>query len=357
MKRILILTAEKTGSGHRSSALAIENALKDKGYEVRQLDIFPLMGFMGNLMENSYIPLTTKAPFVYYLCQRFSEFFPWFIHWQMYLRMRKNVLEILADYKPDLIISVHCMFTRSVSHLIRKHGLNIPFYIGVIDLMDPPKVWEDKNADMTFVPTRQIYDEYLKKGFDPQKLMISGFPIRTDIVPEAVPKDELKILMVNPSTSLDKNILFLKEVSRLEDASIDFVCGLDERLYETLEELKKEQQLSDKVRIHGFVNEIGELMNGSHLILTKAGPNIILEAVRSHTAIIITGHIKGQEDHNYRYVTQNGYGIRCENPHKIYQEISDFISSGEMNRSIDRMARDEVCNGAEVIASSIESRI
>ena len=146
---------QQDGSGHRASANAIEKKLQDKGHETCRLDVFPLMGKMGLLMENSYIPLTTRAPFVYYLCQRVSEYFPWFIHGEMYFRMRKNLMKVIEDFKPNRILSVHCLFTQAISKLIRKEKLGIPFYVGVIDLIDPPKVWEDRDADMTFVPTER----------------------------------------------------------------------------------------------------------------------------------------------------------------------------------------------------------
>ena len=356
MSRILILTSIKTGSGHRASANAIEKKLQDKGHETLQLDVFPLMGKMGLLMENSYIPLTTRAPFVYYLCQRFSEHFPWFIHVQMYFRVRRNLLKVIDEFKPDLILSVHCMFTRAISHLIKREKLNIPFHIGVIDLMDPPKVWEDRSADITYVPTETIRKDYLKRGFDEKKVLVSGFPVRDDIVDRTIGKivkGTVNILMVNASTDLKKNLRFLEEVSRLENVSIEFVCGLDERMHRVLEQRKEEGRLKQNVRVHGFVTNVNEFLERSHILLTKAGPNMIMEAVHSDTAIIVTGHIKGQEDHNYRYVTENGFGLKCEDPERIHDTVKDFIESGKLEECLKKIADSNVGNGAEYIAEYI----
>ena len=356
MSRILILTSNKTGSGHRASANAIEKKLQDKGHETCQLDVFPLMGKMGVLMENSYIPLTTRAPFVYYLCQRVSEYFPWFIHTEMYFRVRKNLLKVIEEFKPDRILSVHCMFTQAISKLIRKERLNIPFYVGVIDLIDPPKIWEDRNADMIFVPTETIRKDYLNRGFDEKKVQVSGFPVRDDIIDRNVPKmieDRIAILMINASTDLKKNLRFLEEISRLENVSIDFVCGLDERMHKVLQQMQSEGQLKDSVKIHGFIHNVNELLEKSHILLTKAGPNMIMEAVHSGTAIVVTGHIKGQEDHNYHYVTDNGFGLKCEDPEKIHDTVKDFIESGKLEESLKKIAEGRVGNGAEYIADYI----
>ncbi len=360
MKKILILTSIKTGSGHRSSANAIEKKLNDAGFKTRQIDVFPLMGRTGRLMENSYIPLTTKAPFIFFLCERTSEYFPWFIHMQMYVRIRKNLLKEVHAFRPDLIISVQCMFTRSVSYMIRKEGLKIPFYVDVIDLVNPPSVWRDRNADMTFVPTSDIRDDYLKRGFDQNKVLVSGFPIRDDIIVNEVPKPidgPIKILMVNASTDLKTNIRFLKEVLRLENISVDFICGLDKPLYKTLSTMKKNGELTENVNIHAFVDNMNEYLAKSHLILTKAGPNVIVEAIRSGTAIIITGHIHGQEDDNYRFVTENGYGVRCEDPDRIFKTLSEMIHKGQLEKVLHNISVHGIDNGAEFIADYISEHI
>ena len=360
MSRILILTSNKTGSGHRASANAIEKKLQDKGHETFQLDVFPLMGKMGLLMENSYIPLTTRAPFVYYLCQRVSEYFPWFIHIEMYFRVRKNLMKVIEEFRPDLIISVHCMFTRAISYLIRKEKLDIPFYVGVIDLIDPPKVWEDKKADMTFVPTETIRKDYLKKGFDEKKVLVSGFPVRDDIVDQNVTKPigtVINILMINASPDLKKNLCFLDEVSSLKNVKVDFVCGLDERMHKVLQQKQDDGELRDNVTIHGFIHNVNELLEKSHILLTKAGPNMIMEAVHSGTAIIITGHIKGQEDHNYHYVTDNGFGLKCEDPEKIRDVVEDFIENGKLEECLKKIADSRVGNGAEYIAEYVSREL
>ena len=360
MKKILILTSIKTGSGHKSSSNAIEKKLKDAGYDTKQLDVFPLMGKRGDFIENIYIPITTRAPYVYYFAERFSEHFPDSVHLTMYAQVKNGLLKEIKDYQPDLIISVQCMFTKAVSRLIKEYKLNIPFYIGVIDLIQPPAVWMDRNADITFVPTDVIRDDYIMKGFDPRRVLTSGFPVRDDIVVLNKPKtvdSHVNILMVNTSTDLKKNIKFVKEVSRLDNVSIKFICGLDKRLYQTLMDMQKKGELPKSVQVYEFVMNMNDFLAQSHIILTKAGPNVITEAVRSGTAVVITGHIKGQENYNYQFVTSNGYGLKCEDPDNIYAVLFDFIYAQKLKVCLDRIVRHKISNGAEYIADYVRQHI
>ena len=357
MKKIMILTAERTGNGHKSAANALENKLNNINCETMQLDCFTMMGKIGTLLENSYLPITTKFPLLYYIPFLLTQIFPDAMHFLVYMRIRKKLKKEIKEYKPDVIISVHSMFTKSISYLLKRGKFNIPFYITVIDLVRPPRVWFDRNADVIFVPTEDVKENYIKKGVDKDKIFVSGFPIREDIKKRKTPKqikDKINILLVNPSVHLKKNIQYVKEVSKIQNSSVSIICGRDEKLYKTLINEQEEGKISKNVKIYSFVDNMNEFLENSHIILTKAGPNMILEAVQSATAVVITGHIKGQENWNYKYVIKNKYGFKCENPRKIYNRLNRFINSKELNECLKNVLNTEYNNGTEYIVNYLK---
>ena len=356
MKKIMILTAERTGTGHKSAANAIEKKLNNE--DVKQIDSFYLMGKLGRLLENMYIPITTKCPTLYYIPYILTQAFPNLMHLLVYLKCRKKLKKEIDEFKPDLIITVHSMFTKAVSWTLIKNKLNIPFFIDVIDLVRPPKVWFDKNATAIFVPTKEVKEDYINKKMDEGKIFVIGFPIRDDIKQMENPKrveDKINILLVNPSVNLEKSICFVKEVSKIENASINVVCGRDKRLYDTLIKLQNENKISKDVNIYSFISNINELLKMSHIVLTKAGPNMILETIRSGSAVVITGHVHGQENYNYEYVTKNGYGFKCYNPKEILEKLNLFLNSGELDRCLINVLNNNCTNGADFIASYIKN--
>ncbi|MBR3281084.1 MAG: hypothetical protein IKI57_04520 [Clostridia bacterium] len=354
MKKVMVVMAERTGTGHKSAANAISKKLTPHGFEVELVDAFPLMGKKGEWMENIYIPLTIKAPALWSLSYNFSQTFTGAIHGSMKRSMKKAFIKKLEESKPDIIITVHSMFTKAISDILKKQNLNIPLYVGVVDLVKPPRLWFDKDATHSFVPTEIIKQDFIKRGMPEEKVTVYGFPVRDDIVVRKEPKeikDKINILLVNPSVNLKKNVKFVKEVSKIENANINVICGRDEGLYNELTKLQKENIISNDVKIHGFVTNMHEFLNNSHIILTKAGPNMMIEALKSVTAVVVTGHIPGQEKHNHEYVTENGYGIQCENPNKIYNELNNFISSGKINEALQNILKCDIQNGAEVMAN------
>lgn len=361
MKKVMILTAERTGTGHKSAANAIEKKLNNLGdYEITQIDCFTLMGKLGKLLENSYIPITTKCPLLFYISYLFTQISPNAMHFLIYLKSKRKLKKEINNFNPDLIISVHSMFTKSISHFLKKKKLKIPFYINVIDLVKPPKVWFDKNADVIFVPTNEVKEDYIKKGIDQNKLFVSGFPIRDDIERRTNPKiveDKVNILLVNPSVNLKKNIEYVKEVSKLENVSVSVVCGRDERMYKSLIKVQQSGNISENVKIYGFINNMNELLEHAHILLAKAGPNMILEGAKSATAIVITGHIQGQENNNYEYVVKNNFGFKCENPKEIYNKLNAFITNKQLDECLNNVLKADCNNGAEFIANYIDSQM
>ncbi|MBQ7973558.1 MAG: hypothetical protein IJ295_01205 [Clostridia bacterium] len=356
MSKVLILMAERTGTGHKSAANAIERNLVAKGVTVKQLNCFPLMGKVGVNMENCYIPLTTKHPAIWKIAHSAQQMFPDIVHNFIYSRLKKTLLNEIKEFQPDVIISVHCMITKAVSKLLRKNDLKIPFLINVIDLVNPPKVWRDKRAQMSFLPTEPVRQQYLRLGFKPEQLIVSGFPIREDIVIRTEPKkvtENVRILMVNPSINLKKNLQFVRELAQIERAEIKFVCGRDERLYNALNQEKANNPQLNKVEIFGFVKNMPELLDWAQILLTKAGPNMLLEGTRSGTAVIVTGHIPGQEAQNYQYITANQCGARCENPNKIKALVQSWIDTNTLQTYLVNALQAGGNDGTQIIADYI----
>ena len=217
--------------------------------------------------------------------------------------------------------------------------------IDVIDLVHPPVIWRDKRADRVFLPTEEIKNEYIDLGFSPDKLVVSGFPIREDIIVPSKPKKvdgKVNILMVNPSINLRKNKKFLLEVSSIEG----------ERLYNMACALKEKYNLAN-VEVVGFIKDMNRRLSDAHILLTKAGPNMILEGARSGTAIVVTGHIPGQEANNYLYVTENDFGIKCENPKKIAASLRHMIEH-DLDRYLANVLNSKCNDGAHIIAEAID---
>jgi 1,2-diacylglycerol 3-beta-galactosyltransferase len=110
--------------------------------------------------------------------------------------------------------------------------------------------------------------------------------------------------------------------------------------------------------IFGFVGNMAELMAASDVIITKAGPATISEAIACGLPILISEAIPYQEDLNAAYVVEHGVGQLAEEPEEIVSLLRKWLQpeNGELNqmaRNARRLARPETTlEVARLIADS-----
>jgi len=359
-KRILILTSNKIGGGHRSSSNAIKDALLELApdVEVKDVDSLEFMpGYTGDEKdEQGYVTFTSRYRFFWKLFFEFSSFFAGFSNFILYNAIYKRFRKLVLDYKPDVILSVHPCFVGSVHNCLKKMKLDIPFCTCIIDLVKHSRLWHDKKCAITFTPTAAMYDFLLKKGFKKERLVHSGFPIKEKFNKiNKSPRIDISVpnvLMANPTLEGNKAALELVLATLKHNVNLTVVTGRNQKLKKYLDE----KLLGVKnVTVLDYVFDMDTRLSNADVIITKAGPNIILEAVKMCVPVLITGHILGQEEKNYQYIVENGYGLKCDSP----KELSDalvrlFENDYELLKKISH--NEQGCNdtaGAKVIAEHL----
>src|SRR5260370_2699470 len=89
------------------------------------------------------------------------------------------------------------------------------------------------------------------------------------------------------------------------------ITGRNKRLYVHLQRTRSHLRVPAKV--YGFVQNMPELMHAADVIITKAGPGTICEALACNLPIILSGDGPGQEDGNVDFVVTNGVGVIARN--------------------------------------------
>lgn len=105
-------------------------------------------------------------------------------------------------------------------------------------------------------------------------------------------------------------------------AQVVVVCGRNVRLREQL--TKREWPV--KVTVRGFVNNMSEWMAASDLIVSKAGPGTIAEALIRGLPIVLSGFLPGQEAPNVKFVTDAGVGAFSRDPETIAEIVSEWMA-------------------------------
>jgi len=102
------------------------------------------------------------------------------------------------------------------------------------------------------------------------------------------------------------------------------VCGRNEKLRLKL----NKTQWKIPVHVYGFLTNMPDLMRAADLIVTKAGPSSVIEAMNAGLPIVLSGALPGQEDGNVRYVVENGAGRWAPGSKRVVEAVKELIGGG-----------------------------
>ena len=104
-------------------------------------------------------------------------------------------------------------------------------------------------------------------------------------------------------------------------ASMAIVCGRNAKLKTTLETY----QWNIPTHIYGFTRDMPNFMAAADILVTKAGPGTISEALIAGLPIIIYSRLPGQEDGNVFYVVNHKAGVWAPHPERVVAAIQEWI--------------------------------
>jgi 1,2-diacylglycerol 3-beta-galactosyltransferase len=100
------------------------------------------------------------------------------------------------------------------------------------------------------------------------------------------------------------------------------VSGRNEVLKKDLERVQWEIPTT----IYGFVTNMPDLMRAADLIVTKAGPSSVVEAVNAGLPVILSSALPGQEEGNVRFVVDNNAGLWAPGPQKVVAAVHEMLA-------------------------------
>ena len=333
-KTILVLSA-KTGGGHRAAALAAIDSLNAQPgkYNIIHHDIFENAPRPINSMPKFYSKITNvKSAWgaVYKLTEGNRQS-------QLTIKTgarlyKKNIYKILNDYKPDVILSFH--FAANVFlHEAQAMDYHIPFITVVTDLATCHPMWFDKRNDIIVVPSTDSYTSARKYGISSSKLKIIGLPVSSEFSTDSYDKTKLKkslawpvdiptVLVMAGGDGMGKIASLCRKLDKIKDNThLAIVAGRNESLYQTL----SQRNFKYPVTLYRFSDDIPRLMHGSDVILTKAGPGTITEAIVSRLPIVLYDFLPGQEEGNILYVVESDAGVWASTNFLALKSTEDIL--------------------------------
>jgi 1,2-diacylglycerol 3-beta-galactosyltransferase len=346
---VLILMCD-SGGGHRSVADAIVGAaehLFPGKYQFQLADImadgfsFPL-----NLAGRMYGPAVNRLPR------------SWGLLWHLTNGRRRSPLllrmvsplaatrlrSILRSRKPGLIISTHPWANHIPVWVLQELGWKVPLVTVITDPVSVHNWWLCPDVDLCLVPTEKVRQKALEAGFTPERVKVVGIPVELEFLNPSRSQGELRkelglaenlptVLVTGGGDGMGNVFPVARAVAQASlDVQLLIVAGRNEKLKARLEEVSWEVP----IRIVGFAENMPALMHATDVIVTKAGPSTISEALVCGLPMLVSGSLRGQEEGNAEWVVESGAGLLTPTPEKAAAALKELLQPG--NETLAHMA-------------------
>jgi 1,2-diacylglycerol 3-beta-galactosyltransferase len=188
------------------------------------------------------------------------------------------------------------------------------------------------------VPTEFAKALYLKRGMNPECVHVLGMPIDPKFTLPVESKQELQrklglepgipvVLLVGGGEGAMGLRSAVHAISQARlPVQLLIITGHNKRLYVQLQRTRSSFHVPAKV--FGFVQNMPEMMHASDVIVTKAGPGTICEALACNLPIILSGYVPGQEEGNVTYVVENHVGVLAYDSVELINMLRRLIKPG-----------------------------
>ena len=337
---ILFLFSD-TGGGHRSSTESIIEALHlEFGDSITTEMVDFLKGgapLPFNKMPDWY-PEMVKAPHFWGLSFKISDgrLRARAITASMWPYIGKATKALVKNHPADMIVAVHALATTAFLKALSDGDVDDrPHFITVVtDMVTSHALWFDTRADLSLVPTEMARQRALAYDMPPEKLRIVGQPLPERCAVPSGTKSELREKLGLPQDLFIALLVGggdgmgpIKETAEAIANSglylgLVIVAGRNEKLQAELETT----DFGIPTFVYGFTKELPDFMRASDVLITKAGPGTIAEALAAHLPLILFARLPGQEDGNVTYVEETNTGVWAPNPEDVVRTLARWIT-------------------------------
>ncbi len=172
----------------------------------------------------------------------------------------------------------------------------------ITDLVDFHRGWTFSQADLVVAPTERARKVALRRRVPADRVKLLGLPVDLRFRPPApgekqalrrrfgLDEHRFTILVMGGAAGVGHLAAQVRMLaSERQPWQLVVVCGRNEKLRRRLYEI----EAMTPMLVLGFVDYMPELMRACDLVVTKAGPGAIAEALATGVPLVITGFLPG----------------------------------------------------------------
>ena len=349
--KILFATVA-VGGGHVATAHAISEAIEryyPGRFSMRVSDYAEELGVTSfDRRHKKFWRLALRYPFIARAGQRLIDSFPrTTVAGQRGLLggFARTAAADLERERPLLVVSNHGLITTGLALAQERYGLTARVLTYATEPYNISAYWADPRADHVVVPSQAVRKDLVSMGVPAHKVSVSGYPVRQSFLNA-------------PSKTAAREILGLEErftclislggegvvggPNRLIKAVLEsgaapqviVITGRNKKLRRNLERLD-----TPNLRVTGFVQEMASHVAASDVVIGKAGPASVYEALAVGRPMLVTGHTGLNELGVARFVERERLGCRADSTAALSEAVLRYATEPALLGDIERRSR------------------
>ncbi|MCX7614610.1 MAG: glycosyltransferase [Clostridiales bacterium] len=340
--KILILSVT-AGGGHYATARAMEDALKNKGADVKVVDIYKYINhFLFSIIDKGCAFSTSRAPDIYgaiygYLENKNRPQFDFDVLQLVNALCAFRFESFIENFDPDAIICTHVFAAQIINELKKRNKISTPVVGIITDYTIHPYWGSVSHIDYIVLASELLVYRAISRGISKDRIQTFGIPIHQKFNKKMektearrlldLPENGRMILIMSGSLGQGDMLDISKQIHRIDSKIIQvIVCGKNKKLFTKLSSYKNEL-LVDNLHVYGFVDNIDIMMDACDCIITKPGGLTVSETLAKRLPMIVIDPIPGHEERNTEFLLNNGVCLEVTKTFPLEEAIYYMFES------------------------------
>jgi 1,2-diacylglycerol 3-beta-galactosyltransferase len=354
---LLFLIAD-TGGGHRAGATAVARRLEiDRPGEFDVHIVDPSAATSPTLLSRTaglYSPLIHHARWIWAgLYHATNSAAAVAVMRRSALRpLRAVVGRLLSSLQPAAVVSFHPLLNHLAAEAVRTGPAPaVPVITVITDLVDVHAGWACREVDAVVIPSPGGLDRCRRAGIPADRCHQLGLPVDSSFARPFPDEEERRTLRRRLGLAEDRFTVLvcsgadgsggLDVRARAIAASglpvgLAVICGSNRGARQGLAGLR--DAAGRLVPVLGFVDNMADWMRAADVVVTKAGPGTISEALCSGLPMLLTWYIPGQERGNLEWVVDIGAGRYVPKTAELVDALAELAGPGSASLAAMRAA-------------------
>ncbi|MFO7546843.1 MAG: glycosyltransferase [Trueperaceae bacterium] len=339
-RRTVLFATIAAGGGHVATAEAMAEALArfhGDAFEARVSDVMAEVGpaWLDRSHKRSWKRMLGRPRWIR-ASQRVMDRMPRPTHaWQSVLldRFARRAAAAVNAIEPALVVANHGWLATGFSRARRRYGLRAPVVVYETEPFDASALWFAPDAERYVAPSIAAKAALTRLGVPASRIDVLGYPVRESFL-TAPGRDEARrdldldgrftcLLSLGAEGVSGRALAIARAIAEAGHAVIA-VAGRNLELERAFRELAG---TFPSVRPIGFSRDMPRLLAACDIVVGKAGPASVMEALAVGRPVVVTGYAGLNEEAVLRFLLRRGVGTYAPDDEGLRAALAAWSSS------------------------------